>query len=111
MVDVLASRLPTLASDHHAHQLQTRTELQGGVLASVNYSKPDPKGEQLYEYMYLLPDGTQPTSDVPDGREVLIRDIRTSAKDFRLDSHGFQLETLRLEGTIDWDDDQQASSA
>lgn len=76
--------------------------------ASFNYTKPLPPGEELFQYVYKLPDGSVPSNWEVDPREMPVHDLKTAHRQFSLQHNGFQLERLELENDIDWADDEGA---
>jgi len=77
------------------------------VKATLTYIAPST--EPLYNY-YLMepPDGRKPSNEVPDPREVTIRDLRL--EDCRLDVQGFELVSFRPTVEDIYDPTQRAAS-
>ncbi|KAK9801865.1 hypothetical protein WJX73_003589 [Symbiochloris irregularis] len=80
------------------------------VKAMFNYTKPLPAGEELYQYVYKLPDGSAPNNWEVDPHEMTVHDLKTAQTHFSLQKNGFQLETLRVDEDIDWADDADIRS-
>lgn len=77
------------------------------VQAAVNYTHPPPQGEQLFQYVYQVPDGRQTGNLAVDERTVQINNIHTAQRQFSLLRNGFQLEPLTVDSDIDWSKDDQ----
>ena len=97
---ILRQAHPPAQRPHDSVQVQT----------TVNYTRPPPQGEQLFQYLYPAPNGERKGNLEIDSRKVVVRDIRTAQRQFSLHSNGFQLEPLQVDADIDWSDDKQVRS-
>ena len=79
--------------------------------AKVSYIIPALRDEELYVYKYELPeDVCIPTNLDFHEVEVPIADLRTAEnRSLTLERNGFQLESFRIPGDIDWRNDLDVS--
>ena len=114
-MSVLTAQRPSL--EHTPlHQAPTPTHAAApnasqpeSVRATIRYTHADPGGQELYQYVHLLPDGTRPSNLVADAKEVSVIDIRTTERRFSLHRNGFQFESLQVADDIDWRNETEVS--
>ena len=94
---------PTVSTRHTASGQQPQS-----LQATVNYTHPPASGEQLFSYVYRLPNGDMPSNLSVDAQQVRVQDIHTAQRQFSLQRNGFQLERLQADPDIDWADDAGA---
>lgn len=74
----------------------------------VRYVQPPPPGEDLYSYVYDLPEGVDQHENVHHtSTQVSISDLRQLPIKFNVLENGFQLVEFLVPPDIDWDSKEQ----
>lgn len=103
LLQPLPSAFPSRAASARDSALRQPESVRG----TVAYTKPTPSGEELFTYVYAMPDGQQNNNLVTDEQTVQINDLHTAKQQFSLQRNGFQLESLPVADDIDWDKDEE----